>query len=534
MRGHHVLLVIMSVKIGTTIAGTYQDGPGHINQSHLIYAANAGIWWLFTTNSVADVAGNPGTHTLDAYYSSSSDLMTATWTKATSSPNLNAASSGVSTVFNGGIGGGRSMGCCYVNNASGSNKDLVYIYASLFYVGGSQNSFNGLIRAVVTANTITWGNWGGWSTSAWNLVGGSTAINSNNVVGITTDGKLQLAACVMHSELDASVCTTVDNAVSDAYDEGCITATGDVLNASALIKTLSNELRLKVGMALSNESTDWATGPGRFPKINTIDSGTQVTVSSTATGTANTTGVRWWQGTPGTTRVNTVMDSSMTHECGTHAFAQLEAGGMLVIYGDGANTNGSSNEMKSIKANQTQAQGFWPSTTDGTGSKAVFGASVATDPQDWCIVSVDTTHIYAARRTGNTTIATRAYNTAGNSWSATANQPPALTGKVIKAGAGVVGISDGTNFWLFIIDSTDNAIKYCNYTVAAGTWGAWTTLEAVDSTATKMGGYPSLGSGGAAVIYSVTNGGNFDTYVSALPLSVKPHGPFPTYRPDLL
>jgi hypothetical protein len=191
---------------------------------------------------------------------------------------------------------------------------------------------------------------------------------------------------------------------------------------------------------------------------------------------------------------------------------------MLAIYDSGAQVPPNFSELSSRKANQTQAQGFWPTTS--AAGVAVFGSSSTQDIQDVSVAAVTTTSIYACRRTGTTTIECRKYSTGGDSWAAMTNQPPTMTGKTIKAGGGVMTVTDGTNFWLFVIDSTDNAIKYVKATVATDTWdAAWTTLATVASTATKMSGYPILGSQRAGLVYSVTNGSNFDTVVVQLSLN---------------
>ena len=39
------------VTIGNQIAGSFGDATGHSAQSHLVYAANARVWWLFTLTS---------------------------------------------------------------------------------------------------------------------------------------------------------------------------------------------------------------------------------------------------------------------------------------------------------------------------------------------------------------------------------------------------------------------------------------------------------------------------------------------------
>ncbi len=63
------------VAVGALAAGSFGDASGHSAQSHLVCAANAGVWWLFRLTSSADSVGGP-THIVKAYRSSSSDLAT--------------------------------------------------------------------------------------------------------------------------------------------------------------------------------------------------------------------------------------------------------------------------------------------------------------------------------------------------------------------------------------------------------------------------------------------------------------------------
>ena len=73
------------VWVGNQVAGTFGDATGHSGQSHLVYATNSGVWWLFTLTSSADSVGGTN-HLVKAYRSSGSNLATATWTAATDSP----------------------------------------------------------------------------------------------------------------------------------------------------------------------------------------------------------------------------------------------------------------------------------------------------------------------------------------------------------------------------------------------------------------------------------------------------------------
>jgi hypothetical protein len=504
----------LPTKIGTLAFGTYAAGPGLAGQNHLIYAVNAKTWWFFVITSAADTPGTPGTHAIKSYYSSSQNLFTATWTAGIDSPNFDGTGNNGLARFD----SGRALGVLYWNNGGGTKKDIVLMTAGMQstdkLTGGT--SYQGFIRASLTANTITWGNWGGYSTPPWNNLAGHT-FQAGSAIGRTADGYIQTASMYLHSEVDAAVVTSVDPDIGDTWNEGALNATGNHVNGSAVITGMSNQTRLEVGMALSSEGTDWNIC--RYPRVISIDSPTQVTMSHTAQVTVNGVNLRWWQGTGGSNRVQLdtpMIDTSMPNECQCYGFAPLDNNGMLAVYDSGAGVPPNFTELLSIKANQTQAQGFWPATSaPGT---AVFGSSVTNDIQDWCLVWVDTQNIFCARRTSNTAIAVRQYNTGANTWAATPSQPPAFGG-VIKAGGGVVGVTNNVDFWLFVIDGTNNVISSVKYNAAFDTWGAWTTVSAVDSTAKYLSCSLVLGPATgvlsqAGLIYQVTNGGSFDAYVA--------------------
>ena len=50
------------VTVGSRIAGTFSDATGHSAQSHLVYAANSGVWWLFTLTSTGRLARQIESH----------------------------------------------------------------------------------------------------------------------------------------------------------------------------------------------------------------------------------------------------------------------------------------------------------------------------------------------------------------------------------------------------------------------------------------------------------------------------------------
>jgi Domain of unknown function (DUF4082)/Bacterial Ig-like domain/Bacterial Ig domain len=139
-----------ATKVGTESAGSFADATGHSTQSHLVYAANAGVWWLFTLTSSADSVGLSG-HIVKAYRSSGADLATAVWTAASDSPG---ASAYAGFAPNGFMGSGRALGIAYVNNP----PDDV-IHAEVALAADGQDGITGHIRARLTATGITWERW---------------------------------------------------------------------------------------------------------------------------------------------------------------------------------------------------------------------------------------------------------------------------------------------------------------------------------------------------------------------------------------
>src|SRR5712691_2868189 len=193
-------------QIGSLIAGTFKDATGHSGQSHLVYAPNAGVWWLFTLSSAHDSVGD---HTVRSYFSSGPNLATATWTQAAWSPDL----ANVGGASNSVLAGGRSLG---VAQLSIGGADFVHLFASAAFDG--QVSSNGHIRAQLGATSITWGSWnnpGSPNTaSEWqgpansgNPPSASASHTSwGNSVGISTPGRfVHHFSVTMDQEVDCSV-----------------------------------------------------------------------------------------------------------------------------------------------------------------------------------------------------------------------------------------------------------------------------------------------------------------------------------------
>src|SRR4051812_49952169 len=82
--GEHPIIAAPTA-VGVQIAGTFSDASGHSAQSHLVYAAQAGVWWLFTLTSAADSIGGAD-HIVKADRASTSHPATATRAAAAPRP----------------------------------------------------------------------------------------------------------------------------------------------------------------------------------------------------------------------------------------------------------------------------------------------------------------------------------------------------------------------------------------------------------------------------------------------------------------
>ena len=177
-------------KVGTQIAGSFADATGHSGQSHLVYAANAGVWWLFTLTSAADSTGGSN-HIVKAYRSSGSDLATAVWTASSDSPG---ASVSAGFAPNGSMGGGRALGIAYVNNAP-----VDVIHAEVAIAANGQDGITGHIRARLTATGIVWETWN------YKVEGAATWTLPRTVtLGLSTGKFIHSGGPTLQQEVDAN------------------------------------------------------------------------------------------------------------------------------------------------------------------------------------------------------------------------------------------------------------------------------------------------------------------------------------------
>ena len=195
--------VASPVTTGDHVAGSFADASGHSAQSHLIYAVNSRVWWLFTLSSTADAQGGSN-HVVKAFRSSGPDLGTATWIAAGDSP---PAASGTPNGF---LGGGRSLGIAYIDN---NPVDVIHADVSMAFDG--QDGRTGHIRAVVTGTEIAW--------SSWNYVDEPAAtwtLPRGNSVGVSSGKFIHTAGPILQQEVDANARKSTNRDTGSTWTSG--------------------------------------------------------------------------------------------------------------------------------------------------------------------------------------------------------------------------------------------------------------------------------------------------------------------------
>lgn len=159
----------------------------------------------------------------------------------------------------------------------------------------------------------------------------------------------------------------------------------------------------------------------------------------------------------------------------------------------------------------TFTSGSWPNNTGN--ADVGIGTSTQND-NDWCLCGIDTTHIFAVRRDSSNSYLIRKFD--GSSWSS----KTAPGTQAHRAGSGIFLAQNGTDMWMFVIDSGDGSIKYNKYTVATDSWGGWLTALSLEINARNcISGFPGVGNNQIGVIYTEANGSNFDLNVVGLSIA---------------
>lgn len=233
--------------------------------------------------------------------------------------------------------------------------------------------------------------------------------------------------------------------------------------------------------------------------------------SNTDSGTSWTTG--WGAGA--------LLDNSMANTVNSGALAPLASGLILGVFDNGAVTATTTNHI----FQKSSSNSAWPAnTTLGTIASAM---GTAQDKNDWCMRGVTTTDVHLVRRTGTTSFQHLRYN--GTNWTSVsgASIPTSgVTGQL--AGSGIGLSTDGTDLWMFIIDTNANKdIKYIKWTASGNAWDAsWSTLSNTNTNTKKFISVSQVvGNGQIGVFWTENASTPFAIVGSALVLSSPPTNP---------
>lgn len=181
------------------------------------------------------------------------------------------------------------------------------------------------------------------------------------------------------------------------------------------------------------------------------------------------TGTAWTAGWPA---VGTQITTASNRITSRHLIP-LASGTMLLVNSNGANVGGLSTNI------------LWSKWTGAAWSAVgtLYGVAFTTnvDDRDFVLVKRTDTDVHFVLRRAEAGNALNHWRYNGTTWAQQADLPAQAT---TSTNAPVALASDGTDVWCFALTSTTGAgtVRYCKWSSGAGTWGAWTDLDAVSAT----------------------------------------------------
>ncbi|MEO8678643.1 MAG: G8 domain-containing protein, partial [Vicinamibacterales bacterium] len=410
--------------VGSQVAGSFGDATGHSGQSHLVYAANAGVWWLFSLTSTADSQGGSN-HVIKSYRSSGADLATATWSPGPDSPGA-AVSAGYAPSAS--MGSGRALAVAYVNN---NPTDVLHAEINMSFDG--QDSITSHMRAVLTATTVAW--------AGWNYVvepNATWASPRATALGVSSGKYIHSAGPNLQQEIDANARKSTNADTGSAWASG-------FTSVSVIDNSMINQVNSVAFAPLASNMmlAVYDNGGGQSCGYNCVPPGSATEPSMTNLGYRRSNSNGSWPGVAvgsqasgdgsvfGTAAIINQNDWTLVPVSGStiHAFRAKASGAGI----DGASYN--------VAGNTWSAMGLQPpALPSGQGFKAGAGLFGATDgTQVWLFyISTDAANSIRYSR----------YD--GSSWSAWAAVPGTNLGTHTRnflAGSPVVGNSQVGLIW---------------------------------------------------------------------------------------
>jgi hypothetical protein len=214
-------------------------------------------------------------------------------------------------------------------------------------------------------------------------------------------------------------------------------------------------------------------------------------------------GSSWVAGWPGRSDISTVSDV-----IASHFGAPLNGGNMLSVQDDGGDCNpfceGDITNLLWDTGNNTG----W----GGTANLFAGFASGTVTPNDWSAIQVDNLDYYLVVRLNATTLTWQKFN--GVSWSVPGAAIPAQTS---LSGSGPFLATDGTNLWLFIIDSdAPHTIRVNEFN--GTTWGTWTAVTTDSNVRSHLSGYQTVVGNQITLLWTQFDGVNYNDIVGSYPV----------------
>lgn len=319
------------------------------------------------------------------------------------------------------------------------------------------------LRAARSTDLTTWTDKGVLLTTSFTMrrSGTDPALGAN----IGVNYKRVSSTDVVHLEI-AQYASTTD--CRSAHARATISAgTMTVTNAIAQVTQTTSGAGVVIpgGAAVQLDSAGKVYIADAWQEVGGTNNGNMsATVSSNAD-----SGAAWTAGFATPVRI---IASASHGPC--HALADLGSGAILYIFPDSATADGTSTNIKWSKWT-----GSWSAAANVYGS-----AQTGFDDRDVGIVGRTLTDVHLVRRSGANTFDHQRFN--GTAWAA----GQAIPSQTSKAAGGMFLASDGTDVWLFVIDSdAANSIRSCKWSSASSTWGTWAALITSTATRTSLSGH---------------------------------------------
>lgn len=220
------------------------------------------------------------------------------------------------------------------------------------------------------------------------------------------------------------------------------------------------------------------------------------------------------------------VDTSILNKVSSTCVTPLASHKVLLCYDNGAATP-QTVTLKNVLEKTLTGTTISPTPASTAGNGVFTALGTAVDADNYGVARLSDTDTHAVLRTASNTYSHKRFN--GTDWTTVAGV--SIPAQTSGAGTGVFLCSNGTDVWLFVVDSdAANTIRYIKWTAASNTWGTWTALETTTKTRKFLSGNINSAGTTIGVIWSETNGANFDVMVEGLSLATAKSPP-PFFRP---